>query len=306
MKKLYHNLLWLLKGVQVYGLIGKSGTGKSFRAKLVARKFNIDLIIDDGLLIRNQKIIAGKSAKKENAYLAAIKTALFDDKEHKKEVRDALDKEKFKRILIIGTSERMVKKIDERLGLPAITRNIHIEEVASKEEIETAMHSRQIEGKHVIPVPAIEVKRDYPHIFYDSVKIFLKKNLNLLKKASVFEKTVVRPEYKDQRGKVAISEAALAQMILHCVDEFNHTIEVKKISVKTDNYGYKLKVAIGAPFGTQLSGNIHDLQEYIMDNIERYTGIMVDSVEIIIAGISEPSDFSEKSKEILQNKEKKT
>ena len=54
-----------MRGVTVFALVGRSGTGKSFRAKLVAQKFGIDLIIDDGLLIRDQKIIAGRSAKRE-------------------------------------------------------------------------------------------------------------------------------------------------------------------------------------------------------------------------------------------------
>ena len=51
-----------LKGIQVYALVGESGTGKSFRAKLVAQKYRIDLIIDDGLVIKDDKIIAGYSA----------------------------------------------------------------------------------------------------------------------------------------------------------------------------------------------------------------------------------------------------
>jgi ABC-type transporter Mla maintaining outer membrane lipid asymmetry ATPase subunit MlaF len=65
---------------EILCIIGKSGTGKSFRAKLLAQKYGIELIVDDGLLIRDQKILAGRSAKKEKAYMAAVKTALFHDK----------------------------------------------------------------------------------------------------------------------------------------------------------------------------------------------------------------------------------
>ena len=39
--------------VKVYALVGRSGTGKSFRAQLVADKYHIPLIVDDGLLIKN-------------------------------------------------------------------------------------------------------------------------------------------------------------------------------------------------------------------------------------------------------------
>ena len=41
-----------LKPVTVYALVGESGTGKSFRSKLLAEKYGIDYIIDDGLLIQ--------------------------------------------------------------------------------------------------------------------------------------------------------------------------------------------------------------------------------------------------------------
>ena len=72
--------------VKVYALVGRSGTGKSFRAQLVADKYHIPLIVDDGLLIRNDKIVAGKSAKQESNFLTAVKRALFQDTEHLKEV----------------------------------------------------------------------------------------------------------------------------------------------------------------------------------------------------------------------------
>ena len=51
--------------MKVFALVGKSGTGKSHQSMRVARENNINYIIDDGLLISDNKILAGKSAKKE-------------------------------------------------------------------------------------------------------------------------------------------------------------------------------------------------------------------------------------------------
>ena len=62
LRRLWRSVLWTLRGVQVTALVGKSGTGKSFRAQLIAQKYNIDVIVDDGLLIHGQKILAGRSA----------------------------------------------------------------------------------------------------------------------------------------------------------------------------------------------------------------------------------------------------
>ncbi len=288
MLPLFSDLLWILKGVKIFALVGESGTGKSFRAKLVAQKYGIELIIDDGLLIRNNRILAGHSAKKEKTFLAAVKVALFDDKGHRDEVARRLQSEHFKRILILGTSIKMVNKIAARLQLSQPSRIIKIEEIATQEEIEKAIRSRKIEGKHVIPVPSIEVKRNYPTIFYDAVRVFLKRGAPspIGGAPKVHEKSVVRPEYS-KRGKVVISEAALSQMVIHCVDEFNQDVRIKKILVKDDGQGYRLVITIDVPYGTQLAGNIHELQQYLIDNIERFTGILIEEVNIIIDKITQ-------------------
>ena len=227
--------------------------------------------------------MAGKSAKREKLYMAAVKTALFHEKAHRDQVARVLQKRRWKKILLIGTSDKMVRKIAERLQLPHPHKIIKIEDIATREDIERAVQSRKVEGKHVIPVPAIEIKRSYPRIFYDSVRVFLQKNLSSsgLAAPKLYEKSVVRPEFS-KRGRVAISESALSQMVIHCIDEFDDSIRIKKITVRSDSQGYRLTVVIELPFGTQLSGNIHNLQQYIIDNIERFTGILIEEVNLVI------------------------
>ncbi|MCF7945744.1 MAG: hypothetical protein K9L24_02700 [Spirochaetia bacterium] len=275
----FRQFVWKLKGKKVFGLVGRSGSGKSFRSKLVAEKYGIEFIIDDGLLIKGDKIIAGKSAKREKVFLTAIKTALFDDEQQREEVIQILQKEHFKRILLLGTSDRMVRKIAHRLKLPDPEKIFKIEEFASKEEIETAMQIRNSEGKHVIPVPTIEITRNYPQIVYDSMRIFFKKKLPIPWKKKVFEKTIVRPEF-GKRGKITISEAALAQMVVHCLDEFDDTLKVKKVFVKNDSEGYTLTVKLKVPLKSQISGILQELQKYIADSLERYGGVIVSKVNI--------------------------
>ncbi len=281
MSNIFRRWIWKLKGKTVYALVGRSGTGKSFRSKLVAEKYGIELIIDDGLLIRGDKILAGKSAKREQVFLKAIKTALFDNDDQREEVIEELQKQHFKRILILGTSERMTFKIANRLKLPAPTKIFKIEEFASKEEIETAVQIRTSEGKHVIPVPTIEITRNHPQIVYDSMRIFFKKRLPIPWKKKVFEKTIVRPEFGN-RGKITISEAALGQMVVHCLDEFDETIKVKKVLVKNDPDGYTLTVKLKVPMKSQISGILKELQQYIADSMERYGGVIVSQVHIEI------------------------
>jgi len=281
------------KRKKVYALVGESGTGKSFRAKLVALKYRIDFILDDGLLIKDNRILAGHSAKKEHTFLAAVKVALFDEKSHRDEVARRLQSEKFKRILILGTSDKMVNKIAARLQLPPVSKIIRIADISTQEEIDKAIRTRRIEGKHVIPVPSIEVKKSYPNIFYDAIRIF-KRRINpegntpsgIGPVPTMHEKSVVRPEYS-KHGRVIISEAALSQMVIHCADEYNPEIKIKKILVKTAEMGYRLVITIDVPYGIELTGKITEMQRYIIDNIERYTGILIEEVNIIIDKIAE-------------------
>lgn len=273
----------------MFALVGKSGTGKSFRAGLIMEKNSIDMMIDDGLLIRDQKIIAGRSAKREKSYLAAVKVALFNDRQHRNEVREALEAQKFKRILILSTSERMAVKIAHTLGLPPIKKMISIEEVATAEEINTAIHFRNTQGRHVIPVPSIEVKRTYPRIVADGLRLLFKGRL--LGRQNVLEKTVVRPEFS-RKGTVNISRAALSQMIMHCVDEFSEGLSIRRLIIAKERDGYHIDVFLEAQFGVQLSGPLHELQQYIITHVERYTGIIVDELNITIDSLRDGRSLS--------------
>ena len=284
--KLFDEVLALFKGITVFALVGASGTGKSFRAKLLAQKYDINAIIDDGLLIQDDKILAGHSAKREKTFLAAVRAAVFDDKEHRDQIARALKKQSIKRLLILGTSEKMVQKIAMRLQLPPPSKIIKIEDIATQDEIDFAIRARHIEGKHVIPVPALEIKRSYPQIFYDAIRVKLARKEKISgNNTKVYEKSVVRPEFS-KKGRVTISEAALTQMVMHCVSEFDSEIKIKKLTIKTDAHGYKLIITTDVPFGTQLAGKIHNLQKYVIENLERYTGILIESVNIIVDKIS--------------------
>lgn len=281
--------------IQVFAFYGPSGTGKSFRAKLVAHKYRIKAIIDDGLFIYEDNIIAGHSAKLENSYMAAVRVALFDNKEHRDSVAREIQKKQLKRILILGTSEKMVNKIAMRLQLPIPERYIKIEDIATPEQIEQARISRQIEGKHVIPVRAYEVKEDrnYNRIFFSKVKVSLAKKpkvQHFLKKSEtsrqnlnskLFEKSVVRPSFSKKPRK-DISQAYLARLALNSVGEFNKFIKLKQLTVKTDSAGYRFFIIIDVPFGEQLTEISNNLKQFITKTIESDCGILLEDISIIV------------------------
>lgn len=285
LRSFFHHIARYFKGIKVYALVGKAGTGKSFRAQLVAQRFGISLILDDGLLIKNQEILAGQSAKKEKHSFTAAKKALFSNPEQARKLRKALRRQEFKKILILGTSVGMVERITEQLDLPHPKRVITIEDIATKVEIDAATRSRKKSGKHIIPVPAVVVKSDYGNIFLHSVLVFVKRSFSFKKKLNnVFEKTVVRPEYSD-KGRVSISRAALTQMVMHCASEYNPAIRVSKLVVSEEKSGYRLEVVIETPLEMQIAGRIHGFQRYVLENIEQFTGIDLAEVNITVGKI---------------------
>lgn len=281
MNRVFRYAFWKIQGVKVYCLVGKSGTGKSFRAQFVAEKYHIPLIIDDGLLIKGEKIIAGATAKQEPNFLTAVKRALFVNEKHQDEVIRALQKEKYHKILIIGTSEKMITKICTRLKLPPPEKIIKIEDVATSDEIETALRIRYAEGKHVIPVPPIQITRNYPQIVYDSIKIALVKRFGkipLFKRDMVHEKTLVRPEFS-KTPKSSLTEAAFRQMVTHCMYEYDQTIKVERVHMENKDEGFYLNITLRTP-EKKNNSLIPELSEFISDSLEKYGGIRVSGVDI--------------------------
>ncbi|MFH1943308.1 MAG: hypothetical protein ABIL68_14500 [bacterium] len=270
---------------RVFALVGKAGTGKSFRARLITEKHNIDLMIDDGLLIRGHRILAGRSAKREKNRVTAMKRAIFEDLEHAREVRRALRKEKFKSILLIGISEKMVGLIAERLYLSYPDKIIYIEDVATEEEILRAKESRMKRGKHVIPVPVIEVKQDPSQRVLDSIKLLMKTHPFFFWKKETVEKTVVQPPFS-RRGRLSISEAALSQMIIHCITEYAKDVMISKILIIGMLRGYRIEVKLDFPFKQSIPDKLAGLQEYIISNIERFSGIHVEELHLTVDSVS--------------------
>ena len=94
-------------------------------------------------------------------------------------------------------------------------------------------------------------------------------------------KTIVRPEFS-KYGRITMSEAALTQMVIHCLDEFDQLIKVTKVNMKIVPEGYKLTVKLRVPMKHQIASTLSELQEYIGDSLEKYGGIFVAGIDLEI------------------------
>ena len=191
--------------MKIYSLSGPSGTGKSYQAPILMIEKGIDCLIDDGLLIYKDGVAGGTSAKRQHTKVGAIKTALFTDQNHADTVTAAIKKINPESILIVGTSDQMTDRIASRLGLPEVSERIYIEDITTDEEREIAIKSRSQQGKHVIPAPTLQLKRDFAGYFMDPQKLLwtakekaqeaIQTGLHLAKRGETEGKTVVRPTY---------------------------------------------------------------------------------------------------------------
>lgn len=268
--------------MEVYALVGPSGTGKSHHAVELADELQIKYIIDDGLLISGGRKLAGVSAKSEPTMVAAVKRAIFLDQEHADAVRKALALHRVKKLLILGTSEHMIDRIVGALGLPAVKQVIFIQDVATEEEIATAKEMRQ-EGKHVIPLPAIEVRKDLPTAWIAPVIGFFKRK-NKDESARTNEKSIVRPAFS-QLGKVVISEHVFIGLARHLAVEAAIFGSNPRVTVRMTDLGAIIQMESRVRYGTAIQQAVTDYQKTVMERVEAITGVPVRQVNVRVSGV---------------------
>lgn len=266
--------------MQVFALVGSSGTGKSYKAFVVASERGIEYIVDDGLLIGGTRVYAGRSAKREKTKLASVKRALFKDEEHREDVKAAIRELKPEKIMLIGTSIKMIEEIRRALELSEILQIIPIETVSTDREIEIARRSRKEEGKHVIPVPTLEIKKDFSGYFIDSLKIFGRRG----KAHEIEEKTIIRPTFS-YMGKYEVSKIALIQMINICASKMERINKILKVRIENKATGININIDASVKLATRIDLIMSELQKEIVNDIEHMTGINVLSVNITVKGI---------------------
>lgn len=274
-----------MENIEVYAFVGPSGTGKSYRAQMVAGAYNIKFIIDDGLLVKENAIVAGQSAKKAPTKIETIKKALFNDVNQKAEMQEAIIKLSPKSILILGTSDKMVKTIAENLGLPPIQKTIYITDVATEEEIENAKRIRTTEGKHVIPVPTFELKKDFSGYLLDPLQIFKSQGLN--GNPYISEKSIIRPTF-NYIGNFTISDNVFKQIIEVQARDIKSISKIIRIRVNKSEEGPNVYIEVEIIYGFNIIAELKKFKEKCIKDIERQTRMNVTEFKVVAKKISLP------------------
>lgn len=274
----------MFDNMRVYAFVGPSGTGKSYRAQLVAGENNIKYIIDDGLLIDDNEVVAGTSAKKAPTKIETIKHALFNNEAEKKVIWDAFERLKPEAVLILGTSDGMVEKIVENLQLPKISKTIYINEVATEEEMQKARRMRVHEGKHVIPVPTFEIKKDFSGFLLDPLQIFKSKGSG--NDPYIAEKSIIRPTFS-YIGNFTISDTVFRQIIRVLLKRDKEHNIAKLSRIRIDKYGEGIYIYMEAVvmYGCSIPDTINKFQAKVKKEVEKLTSMNVQKVEVYVRAV---------------------
>lgn len=280
-------LLFDTHKMKVYAFVGPSGTGKSYRAQMVANERGINYIIDDGLLISGNEVLAGISAKKAPTKIETVRNALFQNEQRKKEVQTVIKKKKPESILILGTSDEMVRRIAENLGFPPISDTIYITDVATEEEMATARNVRVTQGKHVIPVPTFAIKKDFSGYLLDPLQIF--KSTGKGKAPYVSEKSIIRPTFS-YMGNFTISDVVFRQILEYLACQTPAIYKVLKTRVENYGEGAKLYMEVTIIYGYNVIEGLKEFKEKSRKEIEKLTAMNVVELDVVAKNIYVPQD----------------
>ena len=277
--------------IKVYAFVGPSGTGKSYRAQMIASERGISFIIDDGLLIKENEVIAGESAKKAATKVATVKHALFYEESEREPIIKAFKKYKPESILILGTSDGMVQKIAANLGLPEISETIYITDVATEEEMKTARRLRVTEGKHVIPVPTFEIKKDFSGYLLDPLQIFKSKGKG--QQPYISEKSIIRPTFS-YLGKFTISDLVFRQILEYLAVQTPAIHKILKARVDNFGEGVKIYMEVSIVYGFNVVEGLNKFKEKSRKEIEKLTAMNVVELDVVAKNIYVPQEEEEK------------
>lgn len=178
----------------------------------------------------------------------------------------------------------MVKQIAENLKLPEIRETIYIRDISTEEEIAHAKTLRKTEGKHVVPLPTFEIKKDFSGILLDPLQMFKSR-----KSGNVYlsEKSLIRPTFS-YMGNFTISDTVLKEMIEMIVENVDGIYQASKIRIdqsSAGDVGVFIYIEVVIEYGFNIVKVIDTFKKLIYKEIEEYTAMNITAIDVKVKGI---------------------
>lgn len=271
----------IFKDIKVNAFVGPAGTGKSQRAQMVAEQVGAEYIIDDGLVIRRTEIVAGRSAKTERNQIRAIRRALFEFEDHRTAVQKFFEGDPRCSVMVIATSEGMAEKITEALGFPRPQSFIHIDEVATHDEMAKARRQRKNKGQHVIPVSHVQVRKNFAGKLVGRLR-----DLWQSKAPYEGEKTIVRPPFSFY-GDVHIDPHAIEDIARYVASKIGQVASVASAGVSfSHDDSLSVVMELGMRAGPESMKSVAEsVRRGIAKSVAYLSGLEVVSVSVSIVSM---------------------
>ncbi len=112
--------------------------------------------------------------------------------------------------------------------MPQPIKTVYINQIASKAEIKKARYSRLHEGKHIVPVPTVELKPHFTGYFANLPYNLFSGKRRHEKEA---DRSIVRPSFSFY-GKLLIADNAIEDIIRIIGDKIEGVEKITKIRVR--------------------------------------------------------------------------
>ena len=150
--------------------------------------------------------------------------------------------------------------------------------------MEKARFYRVKQGKHIIPVPTIELKPHFSGYLIDPLQSFFKRSST--RRRRLGEKSIVRPVFS-YYGKLIIDDSAIKGIVRHVIlaeGPFSKVsdVEVKHLFVGDEDQGLRISCNVVLTYGNHIPTLLKQAQEKVTSHVEFMTGMIVHEVDIVV------------------------
>lgn len=271
----------------VIALIDPQNSKKSFQYQSITDEYDIDVVVDSGLLIRGDRIIAGLSAKQATNPVAAIRRATFSDTSHAKAVRQGIETAAPERILLLAASRRMADKIARILRLPPVCEYINGSVVSGREETGIAVERLNRYGKEILPSAEDAIPKRQAKLLHSIGKAIGKNKSRQGKRTG---REILLPGSGDM-GRLIISEKVLQMIILVEAGKSDYVAKVATVKMSIKDGKISGEVVIDLKYGGRLPVVFADIREKIEREVEFQTGLSIDALVLRANDVVIPDDL---------------
>ncbi len=247
----------------------------------LCRERGIEAILDDGLFIMGSHVAVGRSAKRQETKVGAVKAALYLRDEHRDEVMAAIRESAPESILVLGTSEEMVLRICARLELPEPAEMIPIEAITTEAERALAAKQRMEKGRHVIPAPTFQLKRQFSGYVLSPLRFFRSRG----GRPQEEERTVLRPTYS-YLGEYFISDRVIRDLVEYAGRGIEGVSQVQRVITENASDGVSISLLLRCSYGSRLMEVGRQVQERVAQEVETMTAFNVLRVDVEIRSLT--------------------